>query len=504
MKKYIGHLILLFSFVMLFSCQSEFEFESSNGQELRFSRDTIYLDTVFSTIGSSTYTLKVYNTSDKNIKIPTIQLAKGNESKYRLMIDGMAGKSFENVELLAKDSLFVFVETTVDIKQATSEVEYLYTDEILFRSGSNSQKVALVTLVKDAIFLYPQKFEDGTYETLPINGESVQGFYLDENDAINGNELIWTNAKPYVIYGYAAVPSGKTLGIQAGTQVHFHKNSGLIVSNSATLNIEGTVDNPTVLQGDRLEPSFENIPGQWDMIWYASGSKGSVKNTIVKNATIGLFINNNSEKIELHNLQVYNCSNTGILGRAAKIFGSNVVTNNCGTVGLALTYGGNYEFLHSTFTNYWSRPSHTAVSISNIENGTEYPIEKVRFVNSIIYSGSGESLIMNMSTAQNLFSRSFENCLIKFLDNQQLFFGNYPYDFNNLEVFKNCLIARNSSQYAPHFYNISKNEMMITTNASSLIGVGDQNTTLQVPYDLKGNYRTTSDLGAYVPVEPNE
>jgi hypothetical protein len=31
-------------------------------------------------------------------------------------------------------------------------------------------------------------------------------FYLDENDPVNGNELVFTNQKPYVIYGYAAVP----------------------------------------------------------------------------------------------------------------------------------------------------------------------------------------------------------------------------------------------------------------------------------------------------------
>jgi hypothetical protein len=35
----------------------------------------------------------------------------------------------------------------------------------------------------------------------------IEGFYLDENDPINGNELLFTNQNP--IYGYAAVPTGK-------------------------------------------------------------------------------------------------------------------------------------------------------------------------------------------------------------------------------------------------------------------------------------------------------
>jgi hypothetical protein len=35
----------------------------------------------------------------------------------------------------------------------------------------------------------------------------IEGFYLDENDPINGNELLFTNQNP--IYGYAAVPTRK-------------------------------------------------------------------------------------------------------------------------------------------------------------------------------------------------------------------------------------------------------------------------------------------------------
>src|SRR5690606_27216494 len=136
---------------------------------------TVYLDTIFSNIGSSTYNLKVYNKSNKDIKIPSVRLNKGENSNFRLMVDGLAGKSFENIELLANDSLFIFVETTVDIKQQTQDKEFLYTDEILFQSGNQQQKVNLVTLVKDAVFLYPQRFQDGTYEYLNINDEKVYG-----------------------------------------------------------------------------------------------------------------------------------------------------------------------------------------------------------------------------------------------------------------------------------------------------------------------------------------
>jgi hypothetical protein len=35
-------------------------------------------------------------------------------------------------------------------------------------SGANQQNIELVTLIQDAVFLYPQRFADGTKETLPI------------------------------------------------------------------------------------------------------------------------------------------------------------------------------------------------------------------------------------------------------------------------------------------------------------------------------------------------
>ena len=134
--KSLSNIFLIICLISLASCRDDFHFEPSSGTELAFSKDTIYLDTIFSNIGSSTYNLRVYNKSNKDIKIPSIRLNKGENSNFRLMVDGMAGKSFENVELLANDSLFIFVETTVDIKQQTNGKEFLYTDEILFQSGS--------------------------------------------------------------------------------------------------------------------------------------------------------------------------------------------------------------------------------------------------------------------------------------------------------------------------------------------------------------------------------
>ena len=164
MKNIYSILLLITIIVSWSSCRDDFEFEISD-TELNFSRDTVYLDTIFTNIGSSTYNLKVYNRSNKNILIPSISLDNGNDSYYRLNIDGMLGEQtnlgqiFENIELLAKDSLFIFIETTINIENLTNNSnQFLYNDKINFNTGHNVQNVSLVTLVKDATFIYPQRF----------------------------------------------------------------------------------------------------------------------------------------------------------------------------------------------------------------------------------------------------------------------------------------------------------------------------------------------------------
>ena len=149
------------------SCDKEISFVVNESQ-LSFSKDTVYLDTVFSNIGSSTYNLKVYNNSSNNVVIPQIRLKKGLESLYRLNVDGIydqnngaEGKIFENIELLANDSLYIFIETTINIENInTPDDSFVYEDQIEFFSNNNTQEVELITLVKDAVFIYPQRFEN--------------------------------------------------------------------------------------------------------------------------------------------------------------------------------------------------------------------------------------------------------------------------------------------------------------------------------------------------------
>ena len=488
------------------SCRSDFETVASNGK-LAFSKDTIYLDTVFTNIGSSTYRLKVYNNSKNDITIPSIKLAKGLNSKYRMTVDGMqgtSGKIFNNVDLLAKDSLYIFIETTANITDANPS-DFLYTDQIQFDSGQNLQNVELVTLVQDAVFLYPKRFSDGTTETLPIGNEKIEGFYLDENDPINGNELRFTKAKPYVIYGYAAVPSNKTATFEAGTKVHFHANSGLIVANKASIKVNGTVsttdkmENEVIFEGDRLEPDFENVPGQWGTIWLTDGStNNSFNHLTIKNATIGLLIqNNDGTTVSIKNTQIYNSTNYGILAQTAKINAENVVINNAGQASLACTYGGNYKFTHSTFNNNWNSSQQVALAISNYITGAipeTKDLTLATFNNCIIYGSYSNELTLNKKTGAT-FEYQFNNCLIKFDTTSSKFATNPDYQFATDAVHYNAIILNKD----PKFFKTAQNKLNIDAT-SSAFAKGNQ--AYLIPLDILGKTRTLPpDLGAYQSME---
>ncbi|WP_435139165.1 hypothetical protein [Formosa sp. A9] len=510
MKRIIYFTSCLIFLLLWSSCRKDFDFAPSTGQ-LTFSKDTVYLDTVFTNIGSSTYNLKVYNNSNKDIVIPTLQLARGEASGYRLNVDGLSGKSFQNVELLAKDSMYVFIETTIDYNNfANPEGTYLYTDKIEFDAGSNQQTIELVTLVKDATFIYPSKGDDGLIETLTINvnGKTIetdiQGRYLTEN------ELTFTNNKPYVIYGYAAVPNNQTLTINAGARLHFHANSGLFVSEGASLQVNGaysnnreTLDNEVIFEGDRLEPDFSDIPGQWGTIWLFNDSKNNQFNyTTIKNATIGILSegNPNDNKLQLNNTQIYNSSNFGVFGRNTSITATNMVINNSGQSSFAATLGGKYNVTHSTIANYWNTSfrQYPALLINNFEldeENTAYLADLVEanFNNCIIFGNDNPEFIVDEIEDEAVsFNFKFTNCLARFQKTSSNTFDGPNYNFDDATHYENMIFND-----TPDFKNADQNAL-ITGENSAAIDQGNSTFANQVPLDiLQVNRTTTPDLGAY-------
>ncbi len=500
---YIIFLGILLSFT---SCRKDFDTVASSGN-LEFSKTEVYLDTVFSTIGSSTYSLKVYNRSNDDIKIPIIQLGKGLNSKYRILVDGITGnnKVFNNVELLAKDSLYIFIETTANITD--TEIDFTYNDEILFDNGAKQQKVKLTTLIDDAIFIFPNRSLDKKiYEKISVNG------FVDKNkEKLNGHtltdsELSWTNTKPYVIYGNCVVPTGKTLNIGVGTRVHFHDGASLIVDDGATLNIAGQVNlfdaNGKILtkkevtfEGDRLEPEYEYVPGQWGAVFILSGTNNRIEHLTLKNAVVGILMlrNNNltTPNLTIENSQIYDCSNYGILAKASIINGKNLVINSAGQACFAGTLGGLYDFIHCTINNNWNNSKQVAVFLNNyFDDENDIPITLISTFDSCIIYGSNQSEIL-IDVKGNQFVPDFKYCLFKFNSTSPVFAGNV-YNFIN----GNTNPFFNKKNIDPKFKNVNINQLNILTTMSGAYNGGNPiNNFADIISDpSKRNF----DIGAYL------
>jgi hypothetical protein len=502
--KYLYGLALLACVVFWSSCRNDFETVASTGN-LEFSQDTIFLDTIFSNIGSSTFSLKVYNRSGDDINIPTVALAQGENSNYRLNVDGLPGKIFQDITVLAKDSIFIFIETTLDINNNTNDNQFLYTDQLVFDGGGNRQEVELVTLVKDAVFLFPDDLGNGMVETLTIGeGESafeIEGFFLEDD------ELNFTNEKPYVIYGFAAVPGGKTLTVDAGARIHFHANSGILVANTGSMKVNGEVsadpealENEVIFEGDRLETSFSDVPGQWGFIWLTAGSTNNeFRYTTIKNGIVGIRMDSNDgdRTLSLSNVQIYNSAVNGLLSLTGDIYGENVVINNSGQSSLALTLGGRYNFNHSTFANYWTNSfrDSPSVSISNFLPSADGTIAEnlleANFTNCIIYGNERRELGLNNDAAA-AFNFNLTNCLIRFEDENGDFANIPDYNFSNAALYTNTVLNQE-----PIFQTTNLNNFNIEQGTSGAEGIGLGGVAPST--DLNGTIRDSSnpDAGAY-------
>ena len=237
---YIALIALGFGII---ACERD-NFSDSPSLKLNFSADTVLFDTVFTTIGSSTRYLKVYNKSNSDVRISSIRLAGGSTSPFRINVDGMSGTTFSDIPLRSKDSLFVFVEVTVDPTSQNSPL--LIPDSIVFQTNGNVQDVKLVAWGQDV--------------------------HLFKSKTITTDTVLQAD-KPYLIYDYLLVNPNVSLTIEAGTKLHFHNFSQLIVAG--TIKVNGEPQKPVIFEGDRLEKFYRDKAGQWNGVWLYAGSKNN-------------------------------------------------------------------------------------------------------------------------------------------------------------------------------------------------------------------------------------
>ena len=102
-------LFMLMLVIAISSCRKDQNFITDSSALIAFSKDTLRFDTVFTTQGSATRLIKVFNKNDQPIKLSKVYLEKSNNSLFNLNVDGIPGKLVKDVEIEAKDSVYIFV-----------------------------------------------------------------------------------------------------------------------------------------------------------------------------------------------------------------------------------------------------------------------------------------------------------------------------------------------------------------------------------------------------------
>jgi hypothetical protein len=470
---FTGIAILLFS-----ACRRDRIF--SGKAQLEFSTDTVYFDTVFTTVGSLTERVKIFNPYSETVELTRVYLELGSASNFKLNVDGIPGKEVTDVIIAPFDSIFVFIEVTVDPNGGTTPM--VIEERLMVETDKNQQSVALIAWGQDAYF-YPA-----------INFGDADGNGM-------GDQWVLPVDKPIVFYGYSVVDTGAVLTIPCGARVHFHSNSGLIVGHQASLKILGCEGDPIIIQGDRLEDFFDDLPGQWGEliggIYLTQTSiDNEVRNAIIKNGTVGIIVDSNTNanpSLILENTQILNMSFFGLLAQDARVEAKNTLITNCGDHAVALRYGGNYIFEHCTFANFWSENprSKTTLLINNQfrVNGIDYVRDfNARFDNTIIYGALDEEVEIDGDESEP-FNYLFDHCVLK-RDTNEL---NDPLHYQDIVL--NPFPAQSSGAgQNPVFGDISKGYALFDLSAAR-----DKGKPSSVLTDIEGNSRGdgSPDIGAY-------
>ena len=374
---------------MTASCTDDEEFTSGSDMRLEFSCDTLRFDTVFTTIPSATHRFKIYNRNDRGLYLPSVRLASGGQSGFRLNLDGQTGTSFTDVSINHDDSLFCFVEVTVPAHN--SDTPLLLSDSIQFiHTDGTIQQVVLEAYGQDIIML---------------------------RDCHITDSLTLSGIRPYVIYDSLSINPGATLTLTPGTTLCFHSGASLAVRG--TLIAQGTTDQPVTFRGDRTDHLFTYLPydrtdSQWGGITFYAESHGNrLVNCDIHGGSYGV------RGISQDSLYILNTAIHNVAGDALCLTDSRAVIHgvqlsnaggNCATV-----IGGTIDFTHCTLAQFypWASSHGSALYFANVADGEVHPLHQLQFVNSIITGYSHDEVYADrMPDSDAPFNYQFSGSLV--------------------------------------------------------------------------------------------
>jgi len=341
-NKFLQSFILLVSVVLavsLTSCNDDV-FTTNPKYKLSFSKDTLTFDTVFTTVGSATSKILVYNRNNYALKISQLYLAGGKSSAYRINVDGSLDSlnQFKNVEIRAKDSMYIFVSVTIKTNSSL-----FIRDSIVFQTNGMLQNVKLEA--------YGQRIN--IINKLFLNCKILRNTTLSSTD-------------PYYIRDSFIVAANRTLTIKPGCKFYFHNNANLIVYGN--LKAEGTFDNPILMRGDRLDDikfstpfPYNNVAGQWGGIFLlGEGTNHVFSHVNMNSGYVGIYVRNNSfnnlPNLQISDCRIHNFLLYGLIVQNANVTVTNSEISNTSSYSVYLN-GGKHTFLQSTIANYFDNSS---------------------------------------------------------------------------------------------------------------------------------------------------
>ncbi|BEG98254.1 right-handed parallel beta-helix repeat-containing protein [Bacteroides sedimenti] len=457
--------IMISGLSTLFHSCNEESFSTDSTHLLTFSQDTLSFDTVFTTIGSATAQIKVYNPNNKPLLISSIMLANAANSGFKVNIDGQKGTQFADVEIQAKDSMHIFVEVKINPLDRDNPV--LIKDSLVFTTNGVKQDVKLMAYGQDVIILKGKT----------INRDST-----------------FTSNRPILIYDSLKVSEGANLNCEAGTKLYFHDKANLLLHG--TINAQGTLGNPVLFRGDRLDKMFTNlpydrVPGQWGGIHIYSGSYNNrFDYADIHSGKYGILCDSSAvdqNKLEMTNSIVHNVEGDGLSLISCKAAISNCQITNAGKNCVNLL-GGDYTFTHCTIADFysWGIRKGVALTYSNYNGKIDYPV-KASFYNCLITGTSADEIAGSKSDKQNVsFDYYFSHSLINSKEEPAS------------DVLVNITWAKENK-----FIYIGKDDFRYDFRPDSLnkaINIADPEIARNYPYDLNGRYRLKDgkpDAGCY-------
>lgn len=387
-------------FIILLNACSKERFTDDASVKLAFETDTITFDTVFTTVGSTTEFFKIYNEENRSIRT-NVYLGGGESSIFRINVNGVPTTNASDVEVGANDSLYVFVEVTVNPNQ--DDLPFLVTDSIMFETNGNFQKIDLVAYGQNANFFSDVLICDETF----------------------------TNEKPYLLYNDIVIDEGCTLTIKEGVRIHMHPRSNIYVLGS--LIIEGTKDSMVTFQGDRLEDFYDDLPSQWNGIYVLRGSEADINYADINESNDGIVVgfpfiseeeitDDRTPQLTIRNSSIRNCLSRNILGLRADITAENCQFSNSNLYNIELAHGGNYDFTHCTLVNYGVGSINHRNPILRLANyaslgETIFAFDQVNanFTNCIIHGSEDEEILFDDDIIEqaSAINYEFRNCLLK-------------------------------------------------------------------------------------------